>query len=138
MVNRFPKPGTSQWLASLTINPKESMSFKEIRKILARLRFKIFSEACDRKVHRIFAHLNGNAKGLPFRTSSQMNRQTELRDVRALLDLIDLQAPEMGKATGEAIRFIVYRETYERLELYVRHVQRRVPFESRVPSFTKF
>jgi hypothetical protein len=113
------------------------MLSKQIKAILARFRFAWFSETCDRKVHWIFGHINGIRRGFPFRTREQMNKQTELRDIRAMLDLIDQQAPEMGKAYGETFRFLLYRDMYARLELYIRHVQRHIPHESRIKEYAK-
>jgi hypothetical protein len=107
----------------------------KISKFFARLYFTFLMSRRDRQVSRIFGQLNGQDAGFPFSTRAQMNQQTTARDLRALLDLIDVQAPEMGAAYGEAFRYLMHRDLYDQLELYVRHVQQRIPHKSRVPIF---
>jgi len=92
----------------------------------------------EQEVHQIFAHINGRkTHGFPFSNRAQMNQQTEAyaRNVRAMLDLIDGQAPEMGAAYGDAFRYLMHRDIYARLEMYAKKAQQQVPHESRVAAF---
>jgi len=112
------------------------MTTNTIGKFFAHLRFKLFTFRRDREVHQIFAQLNGRQNsGFPFTTKDQMNLQTNARDLRALLDLIESQAPEMGAAYGDAFCYLMRRDLHERLELYARHVQMHVPHASRIEAF---
>jgi hypothetical protein len=112
------------------------MTKNKIGKFFAKLRFKLFMFRRDQEVHQIFAQLQGRRDGgFPFATAAQMNQQTQARDLRAMLDLIAEQSPEMGRAYGEAFCYLMHRDIYERLELYVMHIQQNIPHESRLPVF---
>lgn len=113
------------------------MLAKRIRELSTQIRLTTFMFRIERKIHQIFCHLHGRrSAAFPFSTASQMNQQTALRDLRVLLDLVDKQSPEMGKAYGEAFRYLLHHDIYARLERYVRHVQIHVPTSSRVRAFT--
>jgi hypothetical protein len=113
------------------------MIIKRFGKLLADLHFKVFTARRENEIHHIFSQVHGRAdSGFPFATMAQMNQQTEARNLRVLLDLIDKQCPEMGSAYGNAFRYLLYRDIYARLELYLRHIQTNIPASSRVQAFT--
>ncbi len=113
------------------------MIHKNPAKSFTTLRGKIFVFRREREIHQIFDQLNRRRNaGFPFSTEEQMNQQTAARDLRLLLDLIDEQSPEMGRAYSEAFRYLLHRDIYARLELYLRHIQSHVPVNSRVRAFT--
>jgi hypothetical protein len=117
------------------LNPKGAM-FKSTRKFFAKLRFKLFVWRIDSEIYnRLFAHLEGERDcGYPFATDEQMDAQTKARDIRAFLDLIDQQTKEMPKAYGEAFRYLMQRDLYNRVQEYAKLVQRRIPPRSRIQA----
>jgi len=57
------------------------------------------------------------------------------RDLLRYIDTIEIQARHMGKAHGDAFRFIMYRDLNERMLQYLNLAQWRVPTAQRIPEF---
>jgi hypothetical protein len=111
---------------------------KPLQSFFANLRRKFFMSRREQEVHQIFAHINGRkAHDFPFSNRAQMNKLTDARarNVRAMLDLIDKQAPEMGEAYGDAFRYLMLNDLYARLEMYAQKAQQQIPHASRVAAF---
>ena len=58
-----------------------------------------------------------------------------VRNVQAMLNLIEKQSPEMGEAYKDAFRYLMYRDLYKEIEMNVRKIQQQIPHESRVAAF---
>ena len=107
---------------------------RSLTKFLAKVRFTVFVWRMDYTIDdRVLAQLRYEKKcGYPFNTIEQMNDQTRARDLRVFLDLIDEQTREMPKAYGDAFRYLMHRDLYDRIQRYVKLVQRRIPHRFRI------
>ncbi len=86
--------------------------------------------------HRIFPHLEREAvHGYEFNSDAELRAATAALDVGTLLDSIDAQIAHMPKAYGDAFRYIMHRDIQQRLTMYARLAQRRLPARERIPRF---
>ncbi len=112
--DRFLQPSTST---------REYMT-KIIRTFFARIRQAIFAAHIEWETyHRIATHINSEANhGYPF------DDLKELRNLDAQFEIecIEREADGMGKATGDALRYIMYRDINRRLAMYQKVMKRRL------------
>ena len=94
---------------------------------VAQMRRKFFNWRLNREIfEKIFPHLEREQNhGYPFLTDDEMNAQTEVLDVQALLASVERQTGRLPRAYGEAFRHIMHRELQERLSLYAEVAKRR-------------
>lgn len=110
-----------------------------VRRFLAGIREDIFTIRIEREIYgRIFPHLEREKDcGYPFETDEEIFKRCihDALDAKLFLNLVERQANAMGKAYGEAFRYIMYRDLNRRLRAYVKLVQHRVPAERSIAKY---
>ena len=111
----------------------------KIRSFIAYLRLCLFTIRVEREIyHRIAPQIHGHKDhGYPFGSRAELLKAAlqENRDIKSCLEIIERQADHMGKAYGEAFRYVMYRDLHERLLPYVKLAQWRVSPELRIPQY---
>jgi hypothetical protein len=92
------------------------------------LRQKLFGKGINWEIfQRLFPHCLGEKDhGYSFKTSQQMNEETEAFNVHGLLDSIEQQIEKMGQGYGESFRYIMHRDLQQRLKMYEEVARPRV------------
>jgi hypothetical protein len=110
-----------------------------MKHLIATLREKWLMWKIEREIYgSIFPHLERRRiREYPFQSDEELQKIILHGKLDAQLHLatIERQADEMGKAYGEAFRFVMYRDLNRRMLMYARLVQRRVPSRVRVPQY---
>jgi hypothetical protein len=110
-----------------------------MKSLIATLRQKWLMWKMEREIYgRVFPHLEKQKDcGYPFQSDEEI--QTLILhaklDAQLHLETIERQADEMGKAYGEAFRFIMYRDLNRRTLAYAKLVQKRVPPRVRIQHY---
>jgi hypothetical protein len=112
---------------------------KSIQSFVAGLRQRFLMWRLEREIYgQVFPQINGlHDHQYPFRTDRELvdARIHATLDARLYLGVIGAQADAMGKAYGEAFRYLMFRDINARLRRYVQLVQSRVPEEERIPKY---
>jgi hypothetical protein len=110
-----------------------------MNKLIATLRQKWLMWKIEREIYGgIFPHLQKEKEcGYSFQSDEELWREIHhgSLDAKLHLETIEQQADEMGKAYGEAFRYIMYRDLNRRMLTYAKLVQRRVPPRARIPQY---
>ena len=110
-----------------------------IKSFFAYARMVVFANLIEWEIYqRMFPHLQQEKdSGYPFQSAEELREMLtrSQRDAKACLEIIERQADEMGKAYGEAFRFIMYRNLNRRLLPYMKLAQHRVPPRLRVAKY---
>jgi hypothetical protein len=110
-----------------------------MKNLIATLRQKWLMWKIEREIYGcIFPYLRKEKNGdYPFRSDKELQKIILHGKLDAQLHLatIERQADEMGKAYGEAFRYIMYRDLNKRMLRYARLVQKRVPPRARVSQY---
>jgi len=110
-----------------------------VKASITRIRETLFMWRLEWEIyHRIAPHIHQEkAYGYPFGSEQELRKNTIHGDMDAQLHLetVKRQADLMGQAYGEAFRYIMYRELNERMRMYLKLVQQRVPSEGRIPQY---
>ena len=113
----------------------------KIKSFFAYFCFCVFTTRLEREIfHRIFPHLNGEKDhGCPFNWDQELWKQRHHGNLEVLyrIELIESQADHMGKAYGEAFRYIMYRNLNACLLPYVKLAQWRVPSALRIARYVE-
>ena len=110
-----------------------------MKKLIASLRQKWLMWKIEREIYGgVFPHLEKKTDcGYPFQNHEELQEKIihAKLDAQLHLEIIERQADEMGKAYGEAFRHIMYRDLNQRMLMYAKLVQQRVPHQSRIPQY---
>ena len=112
---------------------------KPTESFFTRLRQKLFKWHLEWEIYnRIAPHIHGEKDcGYLFDCEAELCKESLEGHINTQLNLeiIERQADHMGKAYGEAFRYIMYRDLNMRLLMYLKLAQRRVPPKCRIPRF---
>jgi hypothetical protein len=110
-----------------------------IGKFVAFLRQTFFCTRLEREIYsRVAPHLNHERNcGYPFTTFEEIEAMAAQgkRELLERIEIIERQAEHMGKAYGDAFRYIMYRELNRRMLQYLNLAQWRIAPELRVPEY---
>jgi hypothetical protein len=110
-----------------------------VKATVVRIRETLFKWRLEWEIyHRIAPHIHlEETYEYPFGSEAELRKNIIQGDLDAQLHLetIKLQADLMGKAYGEAFRYIVYRDLNARMQMYLKLVQTRVPSQCRIPAY---
>lgn len=101
-----------------------------IKLFIASLRQKLFAARVEREIyHRIAPHIHHEQDhGYPFKSDKELWKAAYHGTLNAQFDIetIEKEADKMGKAYGDAFRYIMYRELNECLARYKQLMSQRV------------
>ena len=99
-------------------------------KFVARIRRRLFELRVGWEIcHKIFPHMNEEADhGYPFGSKDEKANSANRKRLAAesTLRLIEQTASKMGKAEGDAFRYIAYNDLNERMWMYLEFASQRV------------
>jgi len=105
-----------------------------IKSFVASLRLKWLHWRVDREIYsKIGPHLYQNRPlGYPFHTNTEMEREANIghKNVILMIEMIGKQASQMGVSSGNALRYIVYRDIIDLLDRY-----EKIIIRDRQPSY---
>jgi hypothetical protein len=110
-----------------------------IGKFIAFLARTLFCTRLEREIYgQVAPHLNRERDcGYPFASFDEIEAMAAQgkRELLERIELIERQAEHMGKAYGDAFRYIMYRDLNRRMLPYLNLAQWRIAPELRVPEY---
>lgn len=112
--------------------------FITIQLFFAGLRQKFFVWRMEREIyHRIAPHIHGEQNhGYPFKSDKELWKAAyhSTLDVQFDIETIEKEAEKMGKAYGDAFRYLMYQDIKQCMARYKQLMQRRVRPKAYAPQ----